>query len=208
MFGMVHTVSYLSVGVFSDFWCLCIILIGLSVSPPPFSSPFILPLLPLPQYHYQDDESPPEHSYPRLTGEVRAPELVHVSERNLSEIENVHGYVSHSHISPLKVSTFTIRNTMRDCCHGLPYVFYSSSLRCCYYLDRSSPEKKKVLVWAVLKQSTQHAFGPCYIIRNISMYREEQLLILATRWQAVHMLRVLECRIYLCLWYDGYFYSV
>lgn len=35
MFGMVHTVSYLSVGVFSDFWCLCIILIGLSV-PPPF----------------------------------------------------------------------------------------------------------------------------------------------------------------------------
>ncbi|XP_053500999.1 disks large homolog 2 isoform X4 [Ictalurus furcatus] len=57
-----------------------------------------------PWYHYQDDESPPEHSYPRLTGEVRAPELVHVSERNLSEIENVHGYVSHSHISPLKVN--------------------------------------------------------------------------------------------------------
>ncbi|KAF5904817.1 disks large 2 isoform X19, partial [Clarias magur] len=53
-------------------------------------------------YHYQDDESPPEHSYPRLTGEARAPELVHVSERNLSEIENVHGFVSHSHISPLK----------------------------------------------------------------------------------------------------------
>ncbi|KAF4081977.1 hypothetical protein AMELA_G00146480 [Ameiurus melas] len=99
-----------------------------------------------PWYHYQDDESPPEHSYPRLTGEVRAPELVHVSERNLSEIENVHGYVSHAHISPLKVSTFTIRNTMRDCCHGLPYVFYSSSLSCCYYLDRSSPENNEVLV--------------------------------------------------------------
>uniref|UniRef100_A0A3B1J3X2 Discs, large homolog 2 (Drosophila) n=1 Tax=Astyanax mexicanus TaxID=7994 RepID=A0A3B1J3X2_ASTMX len=54
-------------------------------------------------YRYQDDESPPpEHSFPRLTNEVRAPELVHVSEKNLSEIENVHGYVSHSHISPLK----------------------------------------------------------------------------------------------------------
>ncbi|XP_053371523.1 disks large homolog 2 isoform X10 [Clarias gariepinus] len=59
-----------------------------------------------PWYHYQDDESPPEHSYPRLT-EARAPELVHVSERNLSEIENVHGYVSHSHISPLKPAQVT-----------------------------------------------------------------------------------------------------
>uniref|UniRef100_A0A8C1I7C8 Discs, large homolog 2 (Drosophila) n=1 Tax=Cyprinus carpio TaxID=7962 RepID=A0A8C1I7C8_CYPCA len=68
-------------------------------------------------YRYQDDDSPPpEHGFPRLTNEVRAPELVHVSEKNLSEIENVHGYVSHSHISPLKVShTFsdhTICNTM------------------------------------------------------------------------------------------------
>uniref|UniRef100_A0AAY4EKA9 Disks large homolog 2 n=1 Tax=Denticeps clupeoides TaxID=299321 RepID=A0AAY4EKA9_9TELE len=57
------------------------------------------------EYRYQDEDSPPpEHNYPRLTNEVRAPELVHVSEKNLSEIENVHGYVSHSHISPLKVS--------------------------------------------------------------------------------------------------------
>uniref|UniRef100_A0A8C7QVK3 Discs, large homolog 2 (Drosophila) n=1 Tax=Oncorhynchus mykiss TaxID=8022 RepID=A0A8C7QVK3_ONCMY len=54
------------------------------------------------QYRYEDEDSPPEHGFPRLTNEVRAPELVHVSEKNLSEIENVHGYVSHSHISPLK----------------------------------------------------------------------------------------------------------
>uniref|UniRef100_A0A8C7R981 Discs, large homolog 2 (Drosophila) n=1 Tax=Oncorhynchus mykiss TaxID=8022 RepID=A0A8C7R981_ONCMY len=59
---------------------------------------------PTEQYRYQDEDSPPEHGFPRLTNEVRAPELVHVSEKNLSEIENVHGYVSHSHISPLKVS--------------------------------------------------------------------------------------------------------
>lgn len=60
------------------------------------------------QYHYQEDDSPPlEQGFPRLTNEVRSPELVHVSEKNLSEIENVHGYVSHSHISPLKVSTPT-----------------------------------------------------------------------------------------------------
>ncbi|XP_077098611.1 disks large homolog 2 isoform X30 [Siphateles boraxobius] len=58
-----------------------------------------------PWYRYQDEDSPPlEHNFPRLTNEVRAPELVHVSEKNLSEIENVHGYVSHSHISPLKVN--------------------------------------------------------------------------------------------------------
>ncbi|XP_075957719.1 disks large homolog 2 isoform X2 [Anarhichas minor] len=55
------------------------------------------------QYHYQQDDSPPlDQGFPRLTNEVHAPELVHVSEKNLSEIENVHGYVSHSHISPLK----------------------------------------------------------------------------------------------------------
>ncbi|XP_028450540.1 disks large homolog 1-like isoform X1 [Perca flavescens] len=56
------------------------------------------------QYHYQEDDSPSlDHGFPRLTNEVRAPELVHISEKNLSEIENVHGYVSHSHISPLKI---------------------------------------------------------------------------------------------------------
>ncbi|XP_068577336.1 disks large homolog 2 isoform X3 [Cebidichthys violaceus] len=60
------------------------------------------------QYHYQEDDSPPlDQGFPRLTNEVHAPELVHVSEKNLSEIENVHGYVSHSHISPLKPALVT-----------------------------------------------------------------------------------------------------
>ncbi|XP_036974512.1 disks large homolog 2 isoform X2 [Acanthopagrus latus] len=60
------------------------------------------------QYHYQEDDSPPlDQGFPQLTNEVRAPELVHVSEKNLSEIENVHGYVSHSHISPLKPALVT-----------------------------------------------------------------------------------------------------
>ncbi|XP_073769973.1 disks large homolog 2 isoform X13 [Danio rerio] len=74
------------------------------------------------EYRYQDDDSPPpEHSFPRLTNEVRAPELVHVSEKNLSEIENVHGYVSHSHISPLKASPAPIIvNT--DTLESVPYV--------------------------------------------------------------------------------------
>ncbi|XP_058890526.1 disks large homolog 1 isoform X3 [Acipenser ruthenus] len=55
------------------------------------------------KYRYQDEDTPPqEHSSPHLTNEVKGPELVHVSEKNLSQIENVHGFVSHSHISPMK----------------------------------------------------------------------------------------------------------
>ncbi|XP_054980420.1 disks large homolog 1 isoform X4 [Sorex araneus] len=55
------------------------------------------------KYRYQDEDIPPqEHISPQITNEVIGPELVHVSEKNLSEIENVHGYVSHSHISPIK----------------------------------------------------------------------------------------------------------
>ncbi|XP_028838651.1 disks large homolog 2 isoform X19 [Denticeps clupeoides] len=76
-----------------------------TAQPPACSNPA---LMNAPWYRYQDEDSPPpEHNYPRLTNEVRAPELVHVSEKNLSEIENVHGYVSHSHISPLKPALVT-----------------------------------------------------------------------------------------------------
>ncbi|XP_016303309.1 disks large homolog 1 isoform X8 [Sinocyclocheilus anshuiensis] len=58
------------------------------------------------KYRYQDEDttSPPEHSSPHLPGDVHPPELVQVSEKNISQIENVHGYVSHSHISPMKAS--------------------------------------------------------------------------------------------------------
>ncbi|XP_040282324.1 disks large homolog 2 isoform X2 [Bufo bufo] len=58
------------------------------------------------KYRYQDEDSPPhDHSLPRLTHDMKGPELVHVSEKNLSQIENVHGYVMQSHISPLKVES-------------------------------------------------------------------------------------------------------
>ncbi|XP_020820489.1 disks large homolog 1 isoform X10 [Phascolarctos cinereus] len=57
------------------------------------------------KYRYQDGDTPPqEHSSPNITSEVTGPELVHVSEKNLSEIENVHGFVAHSHISPVKAN--------------------------------------------------------------------------------------------------------
>uniref|UniRef100_A0A8D2ZRN3 Disks large-like 2 n=1 Tax=Scophthalmus maximus TaxID=52904 RepID=A0A8D2ZRN3_SCOMX len=81
------------------------------------------------QYHYQEDDSPPlDQGFPRLTNEVRSPELVHVSEKNLSEIENVHGYVSHSHISPLKVSpTYNLSPASGGSHHFLPLLSLSLS---------------------------------------------------------------------------------
>ncbi|XP_059913117.1 disks large homolog 2 isoform X29 [Gadus macrocephalus] len=88
--------------------------------PPPCMNPA---LMSAPWYHYQDEDSPAldQGGFPRLTGEARAPELVHVSEKNLSEIENVHGYVSHSHISPLKASPAPIVvNT--DTLESVPYL--------------------------------------------------------------------------------------
>ncbi|XP_007517490.1 disks large homolog 1 isoform X6 [Erinaceus europaeus] len=57
------------------------------------------------KYRYQDEDTPPqEHISPQITNEEIGPELVQVSEKNLSEIENVHGFVSHSHISPIKAN--------------------------------------------------------------------------------------------------------
>ncbi|KAM4796136.1 disks large homolog 2 [Rhinophrynus dorsalis] len=77
------------------------------------------------KYRYQDEDTPPhDHSLPRLTHDGKGPELVHVSEKNLSQIENVHGYVMQSHISPLKASPAPIIvNT--DTLDTIPYVSYT-----------------------------------------------------------------------------------
>lgn len=67
------------------------------------------------KYHYQDEDSPPnDYSLPRLTNDVKGPELVHVSEKNLSQIENILGYVSHAHISPLKVHPCDVQAQLLD----------------------------------------------------------------------------------------------
>uniref|UniRef100_A0A3B3CY98 Disks large homolog 1 n=1 Tax=Oryzias melastigma TaxID=30732 RepID=A0A3B3CY98_ORYME len=55
--------------------------------------------------HHDEDSSPQDQSSPQLTEEAGGPELVQVAEKNLSEIENVHGYVTHAHISPMKVAS-------------------------------------------------------------------------------------------------------
>ncbi|XP_029380187.1 discs large homolog 1-like protein isoform X6 [Echeneis naucrates] len=52
--------------------------------------------------HHDEDSSPQEQSSPQLTEEMGGAELVQVAEKNLSQIENVHGYVTHAHISPMK----------------------------------------------------------------------------------------------------------
>ncbi|XP_062384464.1 discs large homolog 1-like protein isoform X2 [Sardina pilchardus] len=52
--------------------------------------------------HHDEDTSPQDQSSPQLTEDGPGPELVQVAEKNLSQIENVHGYVAHAHISPMK----------------------------------------------------------------------------------------------------------
>ncbi|XP_051983899.1 discs large homolog 1-like protein isoform X12 [Xyrauchen texanus] len=54
------------------------------------------------RHHDEDTGSPQEQSSPELNDEATGAELVQVAEKNLSQIENVHGYVAHAHISPMK----------------------------------------------------------------------------------------------------------
>ncbi|XP_063250480.1 disks large homolog 2 isoform X2 [Prinia subflava] len=106
--------------------CLCIVTTKQSHGRCPshkcsVETPAWIPIQHSTKYRYQDEEAPHDHTLPRLTHEVRGPELVHVSEKNLSQIENVHGYVLQSHISPLKASPAPIIvNT--DTLDTIPYV--------------------------------------------------------------------------------------
>uniref|UniRef100_A0A674NTJ1 Disks large homolog 1 n=1 Tax=Takifugu rubripes TaxID=31033 RepID=A0A674NTJ1_TAKRU len=63
------------------------------------------------KYRHHDEDSSPQdqiqdqdESSPQLTEETEGAELVQVAEKNLFQIENVHGYVSHTHISPMKAN--------------------------------------------------------------------------------------------------------
>nr|XP_042136344.1 disks large homolog 2 isoform X11 [Peromyscus maniculatus bairdii] len=106
--------------------CLCIVTTKQNQGKCPaqncsVEAPAWMPVHHCTKYRYQDEDGPHDHSLPRLTHEVRGPELVHVSEKNLSQIENVHGYVLQSHISPLKASPAPIIvNT--DTLDTIPYV--------------------------------------------------------------------------------------
>uniref|UniRef100_A0A8C7DZ78 Disks large homolog 1 n=1 Tax=Naja naja TaxID=35670 RepID=A0A8C7DZ78_NAJNA len=59
------------------------------------------------KFSSQDEETFPSEpsSFPQAPGGgMPAPELVHVSEKNLSQLESVRGFVGHSHISPAKAN--------------------------------------------------------------------------------------------------------
>ncbi|XP_027013957.1 discs large homolog 1-like protein isoform X17 [Tachysurus fulvidraco] len=71
--------------------------------------------------HHDEDGSPQEQSSPPLTDDTPGPELVQVAEKNISQIENVHGYVAHAHISPMKANPPpVVVNT--DSLDSAPYV--------------------------------------------------------------------------------------
>uniref|UniRef100_A0A3B4BBP6 Uncharacterized protein n=1 Tax=Periophthalmus magnuspinnatus TaxID=409849 RepID=A0A3B4BBP6_9GOBI len=53
------------------------------------------------KYGQQDEDTPQDPTPPPLPED--SPELVQVSQKSLSQVETVHGYVSHAHISPIKV---------------------------------------------------------------------------------------------------------
>ncbi|XP_033838091.1 discs large homolog 1-like protein isoform X2 [Periophthalmus magnuspinnatus] len=55
----------------------------------------------LQKYGQQDEDTPQDPTPPPLPED--SPELVQVSQKSLSQVETVHGYVSHAHISPIKV---------------------------------------------------------------------------------------------------------
>ncbi|XP_070801705.1 disks large homolog 1 isoform X17 [Pituophis catenifer annectens] len=59
------------------------------------------------KFSSQDEDSFPSEpsGFPQAPGTgMPAPELVHVSEKNLSQLESIRGFVGHSHISPAKAN--------------------------------------------------------------------------------------------------------
>uniref|UniRef100_A0A8C5RQ65 Disks large homolog 1 n=1 Tax=Laticauda laticaudata TaxID=8630 RepID=A0A8C5RQ65_LATLA len=67
----------------------------------------ITSLCTLQKFDSQDEDSftSEPSSFPQAPGAgMPAPELVHVSEKNLSQLESVRGFVGHSHISPAKAN--------------------------------------------------------------------------------------------------------
>lgn len=82
--------------------------------------------------HHDEDSSPQDQSSPQLTEEAGGAELVQVAEKNLSQIQNVHGYVSHAHISPMKV------DDLSSLCVCLSIILYWLSVSAERHQDISS----------------------------------------------------------------------
>ncbi|XP_033287726.1 disks large homolog 2 isoform X10 [Orcinus orca] len=126
--------------------CLCIVTTKQNQGKCPaqncsVEAPAWMPVHHCTKYRYQDEDTPHDHSLPRLTHEVRGPELVHVSEKNLSQIENVHGYVLQSHISPLKLSDpFGIHSSVQCEASPAPIIVNTDTLDTIPYVNGTEIE--------------------------------------------------------------------
>ncbi|XP_036716488.1 disks large homolog 2 isoform X7 [Balaenoptera musculus] len=126
--------------------CLCIVTTKQNQGKCPaqncsVEAPAWMPVHHCTKYRYQDEDAPHDHSLPRLTHEVRGPELVHVSEKNLSQIENVHGYVLQSHISPLKLSDpFGIHSSVQCEASPAPIIVNTDTLDTIPYVNGTEIE--------------------------------------------------------------------
>uniref|UniRef100_A0A4W4FUA6 Discs, large homolog 4a (Drosophila) n=1 Tax=Electrophorus electricus TaxID=8005 RepID=A0A4W4FUA6_ELEEL len=51
---------------------------------------------------YQDEETPPLEHSPAHLAHSKSAEMLHMSDKNLAAMDTMHGYASHTHISPVK----------------------------------------------------------------------------------------------------------
>ncbi|XP_048853852.1 disks large homolog 4 isoform X2 [Brienomyrus brachyistius] len=73
------------------------------------------------KYRYQDEETPPLEHSPAHLAQGKSGELLHMSDKNLAAMDNVHGYTPHAHLSPIKAnSPPVVVNT--ETLDGSPYV--------------------------------------------------------------------------------------
>ncbi|XP_061595658.1 disks large homolog 4 isoform X5 [Cololabis saira] len=54
------------------------------------------------KYRYQDEETPPLEHSPAHLAQGKSAEMLHMSDKNLTAMEAIHGYTPHTHISPVK----------------------------------------------------------------------------------------------------------
>ncbi|XP_062844279.1 disks large homolog 4-like [Trichomycterus rosablanca] len=54
------------------------------------------------KYRYQDEETPPLEHSPAHLAHSKSAEMLHMSDKNLSGMDSMHGYAPHTHISPAK----------------------------------------------------------------------------------------------------------
>ncbi|XP_061089591.1 disks large homolog 4-like isoform X1 [Conger conger] len=57
---------------------------------------------PVQKYRYQDEETPPMEHSPAHLAPGKSGELMHLSDKSLTPMDGMHGYMPHTHLSPIK----------------------------------------------------------------------------------------------------------